>query len=98
MPLGAPLWLDTMIPEPNNPNAPAAPGYTQTPFRRVMVAQDTGGAIKGANRYDVFWGAGQRARAVAGGLSWRGTTTLLLPRAAAARLLGDAGAGPPPRP
>ena len=88
VPLGAPLWLDTMIPEPNDPTAPAAPGYTQTPFRRVMVAQDTGGAIKGANRFDLFWGAGQRARAVAGGLSWKGSATLLLPRAAAERLLG----------
>ena len=71
VPLGAPLWLDTRVP---------------TPFARLMVAQDTGGAIKGANRLDIFWGAGADARKTAGGLSTTGTTMLLLPPAAAARL------------
>ena len=71
VPLGAPLWLDTR-----------AGG----PFARLMVAQDTGGAIKGANRLDIFWGAGADARKTAGGLSTTGTTVLLLPPAAAARL------------
>ena len=71
VPLGAPLWLDTRVP---------------TPFARLMVAQDTGGAIKGANRLDIFWGAGADARKTAGGLSTTGTTVLLLPPAAAARL------------
>ena len=71
VPLGAPLWLDTR-----------AGG----PFARLMVAQDTGGAIKGANRLDIFWGAGADARKTAGGLSTTGTTMLLLPPAAAARL------------
>jgi membrane-bound lytic murein transglycosylase A len=90
VPLGAPLWIDTMIPEPvTTPlpaGAPATAAYKQTPFRKLMVAQDTGGAIKGANRLDLFWGAGQRARKIAGGLSWQGRTTLLLPRASAERL------------
>ena len=81
VPLGAPLWLDTKIPEP------AANGkYAMRPFQRLMVAQDTGGAIKGANRFDLFWGAGQRARAIAGGLSSTGRATLLLPRSAVDRL------------
>ncbi|WP_341533697.1 murein transglycosylase A [Polymorphobacter arshaanensis] len=71
VPLGAPLWLDTRVP---------------APFARLMVAQDTGGAIKGANRLDIFWGAGADARKTAGGLSTTGTTVLLLPPAAAARL------------
>ncbi len=96
VPLGAPLWLDTSIPEPKTITSPAvspagqagpATGYTMTPFRRLMVAQDTGGAIKGANRFDLFWGPGERARKVAGGLSSQGRATLLLPKAAAARLL-----------
>ncbi len=45
----------------------------------LWVAQDTGGAIKGANRFDTFWGAGDDARAIAGGMSARGTAWLLLP-------------------
>ncbi len=74
LPLGAPLWLDTRVP---------------APFARLMVAQDTGGAIKGPNRLDIFWGAGAAARKTAGGLSATGTMLLLLPPAAAARLTGD---------
>ncbi|MGB3754635.1 MAG: murein transglycosylase A [Parerythrobacter sp.] len=53
----------------------------------MWIAQDTGGAIKGANRFDTFWGAGERARTVAGGMSARGRATILLPSAAARRLL-----------
>ena len=71
VPLGAPLWLSSK---------------GETPFIRVMVAQDTGGAIKGANRLDVFWGAGTDARRIAGGMSATGTAVLLLPAISAARL------------
>src|SRR3546814_11041494 len=39
----------------------------------IWVAQDTGGAIKGANRFDTFWGGGDQALAIAGGMSARGT-------------------------
>ena len=52
----------------------------------LWIAQDTGGAIKGANRFDTFWGAGDEARVIAGGLTARGEAWLLLPRAAVARL------------
>lgn len=52
----------------------------------LWIAQDTGGAIKGANRFDTFWGAGEEARTVAGGMSARGTAVLLLPRGTLARL------------
>ncbi|PAX09246.1 murein transglycosylase A [Sphingomonas lenta] len=58
----------------------------------LWVAQDTGGAIKGANRYDTFWGAGAEAEAIAGGMSGRGTAFLLLPVGTLARL-GGAGGG-----
>ncbi|MFY7744880.1 MAG: 3D domain-containing protein, partial [Erythrobacter sp.] len=51
--------------------------------------QDTGGAIKGANRFDTFWGAGDDARRIAGGMSGRGRAYVLLPRDAAARLAGQ---------
>jgi membrane-bound lytic murein transglycosylase A len=70
VPLGAPVWLDLDRREANG----------------LWIAQDTGGAIKGANRFDTFWGAGQDARAIAGGMSGRGRAYVLLPKAAAARL------------
>lgn len=67
----------------------------------LWVAQDTGGAIKGANRFDTFWGAGETARTVAGGMSARGTAFLLLPvgtlaRAGIVGANGTAGAIPQP--
>jgi membrane-bound lytic murein transglycosylase A len=70
VPLGAPVWLDLDRREANG----------------LWVAQDTGGAIKGANRFDTFWGAGEDARAIAGGMSGRGRAFVLLPKEAAARL------------
>lgn len=51
----------------------------------LWVAQDTGGAIKGTNRIDTFWGAGEDARAIAGGMSARGTAWLLVPQGTLAR-------------
>jgi membrane-bound lytic murein transglycosylase A len=52
----------------------------------VWVAQDTGGAIKGANRFDTFWGAGEEAARIAGGMQGRGRAWLLLPKGSLARL------------
>jgi membrane-bound lytic murein transglycosylase A len=69
-PLGAPVMLSLDRGEANG----------------LWVAQDTGGAIKGANRFDTFWGAGERARSIAGGMSARGTTLLLLPIGTVARI------------
>jgi membrane-bound lytic murein transglycosylase A len=51
----------------------------------LWVAQDTGGAIKGANRFDTFWGAGESARITAGGMAAKGQALLLLPKGVAAR-------------
>ena len=51
------------------------------PLRRLMVAQDAGGAIKGVVRGDVFWGAGERAAAIAGRMKSRGRYAVLLPKA-----------------
>lgn len=72
VPLGAPVLLSLDRAEPNG----------------IWIAQDTGGAIKGANRFDSFWGAGERARGIAGGMSARGSVLLLLPVGSAARLVG----------
>jgi len=70
MPMGAPVLLSLDRAEPNG----------------IWIAQDTGGAIKGANRFDSFWGAGARARGIAGGMSARGSALILLPVGSAARL------------
>lgn len=58
----------------------------------LWVAQDTGGAIRGANRFDSYWGDLPDAAQIAGGMSERGQAIILLPRAAAMRLglAGDA--------
>jgi membrane-bound lytic murein transglycosylase A len=64
VPLGTPVWLDV----------------DRTVANGMWIAQDTGGAIKGANRFDTFWGAGADAREIAGGMSARGRALLFLPK------------------
>lgn len=68
---GTPIWLDSFW-----------PGRRDQPLRRLMVAQDTGAAIKGPVRGDVFWGAGPSAAALAGRMNAPGHYYLLLPRGA----------------
>lgn len=75
--LGLPLWLDAKRP---------ADTTGEQPLQRLMVAQDTGGAIRGAVRGDVFWGAGAQAESVAGRMKHPGRFWLLLPKAVAAKL------------
>ncbi|MCA8896579.1 MAG: hypothetical protein KDA48_15085, partial [Amphiplicatus sp.] len=55
-------------------------------FSRLHIAQDTGGAIRGPLRADVFLGAGDRAGEEAGRLRAEGDMIVLVPRALAARL------------
>lgn len=69
IPLGVPLWLD--INDDGNGTA----------IRRLVIAQDTGGAIKGAVRGDLFCGNGSAAEALAGGLQSNGRYYILLPKA-----------------
>lgn len=71
VPLGAPVWLDLDRAEADG----------------LWIAQDTGGAIKGPNRFDTFWGAGADARVIAGGMSGRGTAYVLIPKPAVTRYL-----------
>ena len=54
----------------------------------LWIAQDTGGAIKGSNRFDTFWGAGDQARLTAGGMQARGTAFVFLPKTVLARING----------
>lgn len=68
IPLGAPLWLETT--DPREPSRP---------LRRLVVAQDTGSAITGAVRGDLFWGSGDAAAAAAGAMKQPGRYYLLLP-------------------
>jgi len=73
LPLGVPLWLDTTVPDPEG----------ERPFRRLVVAQDTGGAIRGVVRGDIFFGSGPEAEFRAGHMKHPGRLFLLLPRALA---------------
>jgi membrane-bound lytic murein transglycosylase A len=73
IPLGAPVWLDTVDP-------------SGRPLRRLMVAQDTGAAIKGPVRGDIFWGTGEAAFDKAGRMKSRGQLFLLLPRQRSPRM------------
>ncbi|MCZ6447669.1 MAG: MltA domain-containing protein, partial [Alphaproteobacteria bacterium] len=73
LPLGVPLFLDTTWPA------------TTKPLRRLVVAQDVGGAIKGPLRGDFYWGSGEAALAQAGRMKQKVRLYLLLPKAVAER-------------
>jgi membrane-bound lytic murein transglycosylase A len=51
-----------------------------TKFRRLMIAQDTGSAINGPARADLYWGAGDAAGRIAGRIRQQGQFAMLLPR------------------
>lgn len=53
----------------------------------LWVVQDTGGAIRGANRFDTYWGSGAEAYRVASGMASRGRAFILIPRVSAERLM-----------
>ena len=67
-PLGSPVWLATTRPS------------TDEPMQRLMLAQDTGGAIRGPVRADFYWGSGPEAGETAGKMKQKGTMWALLPR------------------
>ncbi len=67
IPLGAPVFLATTMPN------------SRQPLQRLMLAQDTGGAIRGAVRADFFWGFGDDAAALAGRMRQSGKMWVLLP-------------------
>jgi membrane-bound lytic murein transglycosylase A len=66
--LGAPIFLATTY--PNDPR----------PLNRLMLAQDTGGAIRGVVRADFYWGSGSEAGALAGRMRQQGAMWALMPR------------------
>jgi membrane-bound lytic murein transglycosylase A len=69
VPLGTPVWLTTNI-----------PGKPDQIYQRLVIAQDTGGAIRGPLRADLFWGHGNYAEQSAGVMKEMGTMLVLLPR------------------
>jgi len=73
VPLGVPVWLDAMIPA-------ASPEGPDERRQWLLVAQDTGGAIRGSVRGDVYWGSGERAKSIAGRMAHRGRYWVLVPR------------------
>ena len=74
-PYGLPVWVSARL--------PTASGEAQV--NRLLIAQDTGAAIKGAARGDIFLGSGEAAGHIAGLTKHSGAFIVLLPRAAAAR-------------
>ncbi len=69
---GTPLWIETTYPPESR--------QSNQPIHRLMIAQDTGSAIKGVVRGDFFWGWGDDAVTIAGHMKSAGTMTALLPR------------------
>jgi membrane-bound lytic murein transglycosylase A len=76
VPLGVPVYLSTTQPSKD------------TPLQRLMMAQDTGGAIKSAVRADYFWGFGADAGEKAGKMKQRGMMWVLLPKLASGAVAG----------
>jgi membrane-bound lytic murein transglycosylase A len=77
--LGVPVWLQGSAPD-------ADPRQPDRAFNSLLVMQDTGGAIKGVVRGDVYWGYGADAQSIAGRMKHPGRLTVLLPRGLAGRL------------
>jgi membrane-bound lytic murein transglycosylase A len=75
---GTPAWIDTI--------APSGTENALMPFRQLLIAQDTGSAIKGLARGDIYWGFGDAAARIAGPMKSAGLMTVLLPREVAEEL------------
>jgi membrane-bound lytic murein transglycosylase A len=69
---GTPFFIDATL--------PVESAKPTTPFRRLMIAQDTGSAIVGPARADLYWGAGDDAARIAGRIRHPGRFVMLLPR------------------
>jgi membrane-bound lytic murein transglycosylase A len=78
-PLGVPIFLATQAPA-------ADPSQPPQSFARLCIAQDTGGAIKGGLRADIFWGYGAAAESIAGRMKSTGRFYVLLPKSLAGHI------------
>lgn len=79
IPLGSPLWLATKKPRQQS--------ETTKKFQRLVIAQDTGGAIRGLMRGDIYWGSGKKAAFLGANMKNKGRFWLLLPKHIFDRLL-----------
>jgi len=77
--LGLPVWLETTVPDIQDRELSDKKPEAQ-PFTHLVFAQDTGGAINGAARADLFWGRGREAEEYAGRMKQPGKLYVLLPR------------------
>ena len=80
IPLGVPVWLETRLPRLDSSDVGASEAW-----QNLLIAQDTGGAIRGIVRGDIFFGSGDEAEALAGRIKSPGQYFILLPRAVVAR-------------
>lgn len=71
-PYGAPIWIEAQLTETE--------AFKARPYKRLFIAQDTGGAIRGALRGDVFFGRGKKAEKVASQFKARANFYVLFPR------------------
>jgi len=78
-PLGAPVFVAATAPDPD-------PSRPDRDFDALLIAQDTGGAIAGPVRGDVYWGFGKAAESIAGRMKAHGAMFVLLPKPLAAKL------------
>jgi membrane-bound lytic murein transglycosylase A len=84
---GTPIWIDAELPIQSE--------KPETPFRRLLIAQDTGSAIIGPARADIFFGSGEEIGHVAGRIKQHGQFVMLVPKTV--KLVGDSPATPAPR-
>jgi membrane-bound lytic murein transglycosylase A len=74
---GTPIWIDAELPiESEKP---------ETPFRRLLIAQDTGSAIVGPARADIYFGTGEYLGLIAGRIKQFGKFVMLVPRSVAVK-------------
>lgn len=84
LPMHMPIYLSTVRPDADDPSTKTVP------FQRLMMAQDTGGAIVGEIRGDVFWGPGEDAATIAGHMNSAGRYFVLLPKSVALKRQSEA--------
>ena len=73
IPFHVPVWVETTFP-------PSIYSQDENKLQTLMVAQDTGSAIRGAVRGDIYWGNGSKAAFLAGKMSQLGRYYILLPK------------------
>lgn len=83
IPLGTPIWLSSFYPSNTDPSSHGAA------FTQFFVAQDTGGAINGPVRGDIYWGSGSKAKYLASHLQSPGQYWVLLPTGLNVGIMND---------